>query len=163
MAFSWRETLCRLYTLTQIWLFSVRSIHINSSSVLYSTFHFYFITVLSRYSKTFFPSICVCAHTHAPLYIFLLFDTWKFSIHGFSWWWPYKSFESQLVFLNIWNAHGRKPSHFWKKAATNTELYWKRSQILMENINVIKNSLAFILRIFLYLIATCDCISFFFM
>lgn len=30
-------------------------------------------------------------------------------------WWPYKSFESQLVFLNIWNAHGKKAFTFLKE------------------------------------------------
>lgn len=144
MAFFWGETLVRLYILTQIWLFSVRSVHINyywvptvcnwcagwygrlrkyqrtESSVLYYTPHFYFYyCFVSLCFLKASSQVYVCVHmcdTHMHLYIFFLCLTpWKFSIHGFSWWWPYTSFESQLVFLNIWNAHGKEAFTFLKE------------------------------------------------
>lgn len=48
-----------------------------------------------------------------------------------------------------------------KKAVTNTELYWKQSQMWMENTNVIQEKFGIcVLKVFLYLIATCGYISF---
>lgn len=71
-----------------------------------------------------FPSVCVSVHTcvsvctctYTSLLIF--YSVWllgKSACVAFLGWWPYKSFESQLVFWTFEMLTARKPSHFWKK------------------------------------------------
>lgn len=92
----------------------------------------FLFSFLSRYSKTFLPKhMCVCIHA-APLYIFLLFDTWKFSIHGFSWWWPYNHLNHSCGISEHLKCSRQGSLHISeRKAATNTELL-EKGQILME-------------------------------
>lgn len=107
-----------------------------------------FITALSHYPRCYFPKCAcahVCTHTHLSLYFYSVWLLGNSVYMAFLGWWPYKSFESQLVFWTFEMLTARKPSHFWK-TITNTELYWKRSQTLMENINVIQKSFSFVYK-----------------
>lgn len=131
-------------------IWEAKEISKNWSSVLYYTSHFYFYycfvsLCFLKASSQVYVCVHMCAHTHAPLYIFLLFDylevqyTWLFLVMTLYIIWITVGISEHLKCSRQGSLHISE-----RKAATNTELYWKRSQILMENINAIKNSLAFI-------------------
>lgn len=110
--------------------------------------------------------MCVCMHIRISLYfpsVWLLENSVYMAFLG---WWPYKSFESQLVFEHLKCSRQGSLHISERKAVTNTELYWKRSQMLMENINVIQEKFCiYILRSFfvsnsymwLHFFSSCRC------
>lgn len=70
-----------------------------------------------------FLSACVhmLAHTYLSLYFYSVWLLGNSVYMAFPGWWPYKSFESQLVVWTFEMLTARKPSHFWKKGCHK---YW---------------------------------------
>ena len=101
------------------------------------------------------------AYTHLSLYFYSGRLLGKSAGIAFLGWWPYKSFESQLVFWTFEMLTARKPSHFWKKVChKNWTLLKKEPDANGKYKCYPKMFYICILRIFLYLIATCGYISF---